>query len=403
MKDCNDKNRLYAAFLASRNNSPSQIAGMLDVKVGTVTKWLDDWEAEGILARTTVLHSSRLNGEELRDVEAYDGTEDLLTCLRRLTPDGVPRIRRIRVYGSGGKGESIEGLANRSKIFGYQIADGVRDLVLKSKHCVVAWGRLLGAVVEKMREDPVIKGIRKAGIKFYPACGDPFGAFNASTTPSVLCAQLDRIINKNSGPHEFSFTGIPAVVPSVDGQFGSPEDIGVLRRFVELSSAYKGIFGDAGVRKDIDCILTGVGGAAPGSVAAKKGFGLYTRECLKMRGVDKKWLSEHVLGDIAGVYIEKPGLSDEQQRGLAEKTSLWLGITLGDFQRCALKGAKEGKPGVVVAVIGDETVAEVLFACCTRFGIITELFIDGPMFEYLTAICRRESSRRGKKSLAGRD
>ena len=392
MKDCNDKNRLYAAFLASRNNSPSQIAEMLGVEAGTVTKWLNDWEAKGILARSPVLDTSRLSGEELRDIEAYDGSENLLSGIRKLTPEGVPRIRRIRVYGSGGKGESIEGLATRNKIFGYQIADGVRDLVLKSKHCMVAWGRLLGAVVEKMRDDPIIKGIRKAGIKFYPACGDPFGAFNASTTPSALCAELDRVINKNSGPHEFSFTGIPAVVPSVNGQFGSPEDIQVLKRFVGLSRAYKEVFGEAGARKDIDCILTGVGGAASGGVAAKKGYGLYTRECLRMRGVDEKWLSEHVLGDIAGVHIEKSRLRDKQKQDLAKKISLWLGVTLGDFQSCALKGAKEGKPGVVVAAIGDKTIAEVIFDCCTRLGIITELFIDCPMFEYLVAICRRESS-----------
>lgn len=161
-----------------------------------------------------------------------------------------------------------------------------------------------------------------------------------------------------------------------------------------MSWAYNSIFGKGRARDKVDCIITGVGAVASGNVSAKKRFGLYTKECLKMWGIDSKWLSEHAIGDIGGVYIERPGLSDENKRSFEKKTSLWLGAKLEDLQRCARKG-QEGKPGVLVAAVGDRNLAEVIFACCTRLGIITELFIDHEMEKHLTAICdeRERESR----------
>jgi hypothetical protein len=255
---------------------------------------------------------------------------------------------------------------------------------------MVAWGRLLGAVVEEIRATFPARLARRK-VEFYPACGDPIGAFNANTTPSALCAELDRVFNRSPHNHKNSLAGVPAVIPA---DLRSDAERKVLERYVESSDAYRAIFGKSGARENIDCIITGVGGAESAAVGEENGFGLYSQRCRKMLGVKKPWLSEHVLGDIAGVYIEKPTLDSKQKKALAEKRDLWLGVKLEDFQRCALKARVQEKPGVLVAAVGEQKLAEVIFACCTRLGIITELFIDPEMVEHLTAICHRDEEER---------
>lgn len=393
MSDTSRIQKLAAAYLAARNNGNLEIAQILDLSPGHVSRLLRECTSEGIL-KSPVFDEAGVSNDELAALRQLTDAWQLKEKIQNLTAEGLPQIRRIRVYGSDSTKEDIKNLRLRNASFGRQIANDVAELILRSRHCMVAWGGMIGAIVDEMRRSMSGRKPLKRRIDFFPTCGDPFGVFNARTSPSALCAELDSIVNGSTTSHEFSLAGIPAVIPSVPGQFGSPQDVEVMRRFCDLSVAYKRIFGEGREREKVDCILTGVGTFARGSRSAQARFGLYTQKCLNLWGVDPDWASEYVRGDIAGAFIEKPNLTDKQRQHVAEKTSLWLGVKLEDFRRCAMKaeGSKKSKkPGVLVAAVGTKDLARVIFDCCTRLGIITELFIDYSMQGHLEEICAKES------------
>ncbi len=190
---------------------------------------------------------------------------------------------------------------------------------------------------------------------------------------------------------------MPAVIPDIPGKFGTEEHSRVIRDFADLSATYRTIYGATSTRrKDIDCILTSIG-AVPVEkrdsndesqdvddkkrvIEARKGFGIYTQKCLAVWGVSSQWLLDHVIGDIAGVFVPRPDLTPECKQDFQRKTERWLGITLKDFRDCA-RSAEAARPGVIVVALGskDGGRARVLLECCTRLGVVNELLIDYEM------------------------
>ena len=387
MSDDTRIRRLAAAKLASRNNKHEEIAEILHVKRPAVSKWLHQCMKEGILKRSITFCEAGLTEDDIADIESLSDASVLLEDIQNKTSDAVPHLRRIRIYGSACNSRSSRLYRRRNTVFGRQIAHDVMELVLKSSYCMVAWGGLIGSIIDENRKTKSKGKLSKRRIEFYPVRGDPLDFFNVRTSPSVLCEELDAIVNGNSNEFVNSLAGVPAVAPSIAGKFDHPNQITVMREYAELSKAYRRIFGEGRERESVDCILTGVGTIAEGGRSPEHNFGLYTERCLDLWGVDSSWLSRHVIGDIAGVYIERPDLKGKQKEEFATKADLWLGAKLEDFQRCAKKG-ENGKPGVIVAVVGNESLGRVVFDCCTRLGIITELFIDYEMYKHLNKICR---------------
>lgn len=391
--------KIAAAFLSSRNTTQQRIADILDCSKGTVSRWIQECLAEGIL-EPPVFNRKKLSKEQWDNIQALTDATDLLGDIRARTPIGFPKLRRIHVYGSGkGTKKTFQKLRTLNEAVGRQMARDVYECVLKSRHCMIAWGGLIASAVDEIRKFYEGQRLSQRTVNFYPVCGDPFDVFNAKTSPSVLCAKMNSIFNGSENEYEFSLAGVPALIPSKAGYFGSKEEIEIIQKFVGLSGTYQRIFGKDGVcgeREKVDCIITSVGTNTSKDRSGADRYGLYTARCLSMWGVDDRWLSQHTIGDIAGVYLEKVGLTTEQKKNFDEKTSLWLGAKLKDFQACARMAEETDKPGVLVAAVWQKNLAQVVFDCCTRFGIITELFIDDAMKRHLEEICARTKSVDGE-------
>jgi hypothetical protein len=387
-----EDDKFAAAFLYSRQVSQQHIADILGCSKGSVSRWIQECQTEGIL-EPPVFNRKKLSKEQWDNVQALTNATDLLENIRARTPCGLPKLRRIHVYGSGkGTTKTFQKLRALNETVGRQMARDLCDCVLKSRHCMIAWGGLIASAIDEIRKTYEDQRLSQRTINFYPVCGDPFGVFNTKTSPSVLCAKMNSIFNGSENDYEFSLAGVPALIPTKVGQFGSKDENDIIRKFVGLSGTYERIFGKEGVcgeRQKVDCIITGVGTNNSKDRSGADRYGLYTTRCLSMWDVDDQWLLRHTIGDIAGVYLEKVGLTTEQKKNFDKKTSFWLGAKLKDFQACARTADETGKPGVLVAAAWQENLAQVVFDCCTRFGIITELFIDDAMKRHLEKICAR--------------
>lgn len=80
---------LIAAHLASQNNTGKEIAEMMSVSPGTVSRWLKKCEEEGILKYSAVLDTKQLSDKEIEEIKLFNDTSDLFECIRALTPKGI--------------------------------------------------------------------------------------------------------------------------------------------------------------------------------------------------------------------------------------------------------------------------------------------------------------------------
>ena len=91
-------------------------------------------------------------------------------------------------------------------------------------------------------------------------------------------------------------------------------------------------------------VITGVG-------TAEISGDLWLRDRLDATGMGSDALAHVTYGDMGGVYIKRPGVS--QQR-LALINGVWTGIHREHFQTCARRAASATALGVVVVAIGPE-------------------------------------------------
>lgn len=376
--------KLAAAKLRSQGVIQTDIAHALGVTEPTIGRWIKQCEKEGYLENVLRFHDQYLSAGQRDQVDALVEATDLRDDLRDVAIGrNTTPLRRIRVYDTGSHGHGDDEWSARRVLFGHRVARDVLDLILTSRVCAVAWGHTVAGIIEGIAELTATFDKPKPAIEFFPVRGDPLGAIDARTSPSALCAQLGAIVNHAAAGHVRSLAGVPAVIPEVQARFEGEADAEVIKRYAGLSKAYDEIYGAGNRRSEIDCILTTIGAISQGKQRAREGFGVYTKDCLETWGVNNAWLSTHVLGDCAGVFVERPGLREEDRQDFERMSLKWLGISLEDFQRCARDAENKKRPGVIVAALGDVDRARVVFECCTRLGIVNELFVDYEMKRHL--------------------
>lgn len=249
-------------------------------------------------------------------------------------------------------------LATRLAYFGQLAATDIIPLIHKARHCAVAWGYTVSAVVNGCPQQPVARG----DLSFVPISGDPFNSPARGLSPSTAANELARRFRtRRPSP---SLLGVATRIPKKMASHGD-----TIREFFRSSTAYNHIFGDTDPLMDrIDMIITGVG-----SVSSSKDDPWFA-ETIQMEEMDTdgRDLAALSVGNIGGVWLPN---TDRDVAAVEDINGRWLGIQKEHYVKCARRRDSkdaENAQGVVVVAIGKSKAPIVKRA----LGMVNHLIID---------------------------
>lgn len=250
-----------------------------------------------------------------------------------------------------------------SRPFGMRAAEVVVRLLHEARTCAVAWGRTVESVVEAVPLQPPAPERQ-----FLPICGEPLN-YRSDFSPSVAAAMLARAYQV-PGSNLRSLQGVPARVPADMAQW-----VHVIKEFASRSKDYRAIFGRADSPNapiaSVDMVLTGAGSALG---SAGEPWYQEATECepeLNLENVS--------VGNIGGVWLPRPGISEESRQLLDQANSRWLGISIKHFTNVARRATWEHTPGVVL-VAADADKREIVRAA---LPLVNHLIISRELAETL--------------------
>ena len=357
---------LKAAYLRSRDGGerePKEIEGVLDIAQSTVSKYLATAKTKGYLKKTFLLTIPEGRKKEIES-ELLPYLEGLKEDLNQLAKKaGSEGLREIRVYHSGGDETEGAGYDARLKHFGHRAAERIEELIGQMRVAAVTWGRTLFYMIEGLRE---LDGKISQEVRFIPVGGELWHHPDVEIDSSNLVAQLQRTLAGESRKPD-ALGPVPAFIPA---SFTNGE-VKVMRRFISHSIGYGKIFLDHESLIDrADTVLTSVGTASTSGSYTD----LVLDEAATAAGMTVPQLGAITVGNIAGVFLHRLGLRRRELGRVSAINQRWTGIQLKHLERCAEKGRKSGKVGVVVLALGKEKRDIVLE--CVRRGLVNELIID---------------------------
>ncbi len=137
-------------------------------------------------------------------------------------------------------------------------------------------------------------------------------------------------------------TGFPAYIP----RHYDKDTQTSIRRFVSDSPNYGRVFaGSEPLINRLDALITSVGSSQSPVLGS-------TAELVLAGGVEEKRLRELVVGDLGGILIPEPTLSEDEAHLVDELNAMWTGIKIGHVKAIAKRAADDPlQTGVVVAAL----------------------------------------------------
>jgi DNA-binding transcriptional regulator LsrR (DeoR family) len=355
-----------AAYLYSQGNDQARVGSALGVSQGEVSRLLAVARREGWLQTRCVLPPVAAGAVEQL---VFAGRNELRDDLRREADRlGVPPVRTIRVFHSGGDGSAAADWDARLQRFGRLAAGRVQELLPRMRLVGVTWGKSIARLVEGLRQLNPQPPALPHPVQFVPLTGEPLAFPDPETSSSTLAHRLGEVFTP--GTHSFhSLAAVPAFIPA---KFPRKSQA-TIREFIAEIAGYRAVFAraeregkqHAPLVDRLDTIITGVGTVAPGV------SGRLLDDRVAAEGVTKEELRERAVGDIGGVFLPRSA-RDPVVRGINER---WTGGRLEHVAGCAAAAAEDPhRAGVVVVAMGRGK-AEVTRAC-VRAGLITELVLD---------------------------
>lgn len=383
-----------AAKLKSQGCSNKEIADILGCATSHANNLICWARKEGLLEDTPVFRWDRLTRVEQAEVDTLVRPLDLLEALKLLSArHGVTAVGQMWAFASTGPGIATGEWTARRRHFGCNAARVVAALVQRSRKVALAWGESLSMLVQGIRElSPPVP--RLETLTFLPLRGDPINGGDARTSSSVLAAGLAEVFGASAA----SLAGTPAVVPRALRTRRA-----AIRAYAEHAPDFRRIFPAGRLDPAIDCVLTSVG--VP-KLAAEPGYGTWSQRFHQTWGCDALWLARRTYGDIAGVFVPKPGLDSAAAHELAEAARDWIGPTLADFRECAARCATAGgpagdepagsrgdgismPPGMVLIATGGPLRAQLILRCC-ELGLVNTLVVDHELRSEMLALLQPE-------------
>ena len=361
--ELSDSRALEAAYLYAQRNSQIQIAHFLGISQASVSRLLGNARQLGILRETLFLSAAQKN--ELEQA-IYPRWAALRQVVDRLTPR--KRYVALRVLNSGSTATDPAAYDDRIRQFTELAADHMDKLLQKKPAYVgLAWGVTLARFVAGVRryyaQPPTIT--RK--LKIFPICGEPLESPQYKGAATAVASELNEVLNLKGSPEVPSLSGVPAWIPH---EFQG-RDMDCIRRYIRHALGHRQVFGpnpkssQLPLINQMDTVLTSVGTA---SAPFKDPL---LEDASRAVGISVEELADLTLGNIAGVFLPRPGKSHDIVDELNDRC---VGATRDHLLQCAKSAAKKGRCGVVVLAISKAKAA--IVAECISLGMVNELLID---------------------------
>jgi DNA-binding transcriptional regulator LsrR (DeoR family) len=359
---------LAAAYLASKRWKQAEIAELLQLTTGNVSKFISEARRSGRLSEVVDIrfNTEGLSKEELSRIERLAQPTSAADYLRELATRAGQRQPVVRVFG-GDAPPSHEAPSNPLQRFSDDAAGHVLTLICGAKICGVSWGNTLKTLVDAIEQTPA-RPKRRRPVMFIPVAGEPLGKAPTSLSASTLAQRLDEIVNGDRRHrNSLSLAGVPAFVPrSVPS-----DDLPAIDRLMGFVDGYREVFGATqagGSRIDrMDTLLTSLGPLG-------RPFGPSGSDFLTAAKLAWKELSELAIAEISGVLLEREQLTREQTHTLDAIRARWRGIRREHLAKCVSRAARARRPGVILIGLGKNRMQGVIEAA-TR-GLVSELLID---------------------------
>ncbi len=384
-----DIDMLACAYLASQDNTQTDIARELGLSQTTVSRLLKEARNRGYLSVKSLFHEEKIGDDLLPKVRQRVFNREIVSSLHKIAEHYSVRHELVlRVFSSGSKDSSDEGMKIRIQEFSRLAAPLIKDLLMNIVSCGVSWGTTLGGVVTALSKALTDAPHAKKPITVIPLGGEPLGPVPNSYSSSYLAADLGKMLN-GGAVRTLSLSMVPAFIP---GDFEDKE-LDVVWKMIGLVEAYEQIFDsqheqsprseqEKSLASQLEMILTSIG-------PAESLFGYIGRELFRS-GMKIEELQKVAFGDICGVCIPRPGISEEGEKQLQIIAERWTGVRRKHLEDCANRAAKLKKPGVVVVAVGKKKAQFVLEI--VKHGLVNILIVDDDLEEHLKLLVKEELS-----------
>ncbi|MHC4953594.1 MAG: hypothetical protein ACYTGZ_06870 [Planctomycetota bacterium] len=351
------------AVLRGRGMKQNDIADHLGLTQPKVSFLIKEAEKLGILGPP---HCSLPKAKQKQISHAIFASE-LITALREELAPGIANLQGLEGFYSGPsrKRESTRKFAERLEVFARQAAPSIEELIEGSNTTAVTWGWMLRNIVDELHRQIHKPPRKRRPIRFIPACCDaPYIAEFTDRSSSRLVAELNETFNGEVSSH-YAVLGVTAIIPLAF----MGDEFSIVQRFIEQTPRYGRVFDKKkGLSREADTILTSVG-------AADRKLDPWLKAVSEaIRGKRGERFERIVLGNIGGVFLNRPDISDAD-RALVEKVNRhWTGIPMEQYQDCANRASESRGAGVVVVAVGRDKAPVVREAL--RRGLISHLLID---------------------------
>jgi hypothetical protein len=191
-----------------------------------------------------------------------------------------------------------------------------------------------------------------------------------------IARRLAELLVGNTPNDQINLAPIPAFIPS-----GPEFNQKAIMAFFSSLPAYQSVFKDPDLLGRADAIVTSLGELGQsGDLGDPERGSPYLRERMRNEdGIDR--LSRIAIGDIGGVFLERPDIAREDLGTIRDINSRFNGPGIADLQGCAERAVRFDRAGVI-AMAHDPTKTDVVLEAVSR-GLVSELVIDTTLFNSL--------------------
>ncbi len=383
-----DEDVFAAALLTAQGHSPTEVEAMLNYSQGHTSRLLAKARESGYL-----LTINRLN---LSEQQSRLAEERLVSYRLDANELGIRNVAICATEEFGhGAAVHLERLLREALVPTSRTAPSCSSMA-------IAWGNDLASAVRVLRRlfafDDVREEHRKrtergeslpilSPVRFIPARGELLHSPLKQISPTFLAASMGEIVNGGSGD-TYTLATIPAIVPKINGtalkrivpkgvHMNATQAREFIRNYYTTRNEYLEVF-PPDVPISPDAFLTSVG--------VSNAMSSWTEECIATGGIDRKKIAEYSYGDIAGVFVARPGY----ERQVASWNAGWIGIGQEHIERCSEGGRNQNRLGVIICA-KDKAKARIIYECLKRRWV-NELIVSGDLGRELWRLVNREGS-----------
>lgn len=398
----NLRRRLAAYLRGVHKLTETEIAIRLgQISVSTVSTLLREAKDMGQLEEQLVYKDERLTEEEEGVLHNLQFQSELWKNLKKRIKQSArdhttPRIYLYKLDAVVGAGTDAEA---KLRSFAALAAPEYRRLLTRPsvRTIGVAWGGALAILTEALRLDRTRAPRAQDPITVIATCGEPLDDRTTNQSSSVIAEEMSLALN---GSRDYAKTlGItPAYLPPKTGG----HDTDLIWRYIVSTKPYLEVFGPGRIPANA---RAGEAPASPPLCEAMDAFftsismenstlGYGKSKLYREEFVDSE-IDSVVYGDMGGIPLPRPNLTESQRRVLQSIEDCWTGLPRKQLMDCVSRGfvGRPGSrpPGCILTAIGERK-ARTVYQAVVVEGLVNHLFIDHECAEALEELLASPSA-----------